>query len=631
MARFEVGTYAKVIATGRIGEVTHRERTRVTVEFYDKSSINPETCEFHDHELMLAELPQMRTAQLGSFVRGEISLTMLTNGVHIIPEYVKIDSKAYKVSAKDLLIGVKHYEGMTPEDILRWLDTIMKFEDDISFPSEPWVDIQDAVTEKDLLSYIHDEMADFLWAIWDEESEEFIRKEIKNIREQLEQWINSDGKEYPEEIRQAIAVQYDCDDIDRQSEATQQLFKECLDYCCDVKKDPKAIQRRGYCYYCGTRIYPNDWYKARDAFTSYYQMTGDASAANTLGYIYYYGRCNGGAPEYEEAFKYFSIGHAYSYFESTYKLADMLAHGYGVIKDGESANHLYWSVYKENLKRFIRGDFECKFADAALRMGNCFRDGIGAEKDPETAYYYYLQADHAIRERTKATNYYGDTVVFNGIQKALAEMRKEYTEKGHTEKFIYPGWTKWALIKHRRCRLLIKELKGGVLALDATVLKRRDEEEVPQMLITVPKADYCALRKKIRIKTAPESHYKSFSEKQEIIFDSIEYDWIENKTSFYLYDELVGEISTNYYTFTAPAKKKMEQVGQIYHFVSVCFEENSRCYDYLCDDASVAEGDFVVVNGYDGETTVKVVNVTDKYESELGLPIERYKKIVRKI
>lgn len=105
-------------------------------------------------------------------------------------------------------------------------------------------------------------------------------------------------------------MQYDSDDIDGQSEATKKLFKECLDYCCDVKKDPKAIQRRGYCYYCGTKIYPNDWYKARDSFIDYYQMTGDASAANTLGYIYYYGRCNGGVPEYEKAFKYFSIGHA---------------------------------------------------------------------------------------------------------------------------------------------------------------------------------------------------------------------------------------------------------------------------------------------------------------------------------
>ncbi len=357
MARFEIGTYAKVIATGRIGKVIHRERTRATIEFFDKSSINPETCEFKDHELMLATLPQMRTSHLGPFVRGEISLTELTGGINMISEYIEIDSEAYKVTAKDLLAGVRHYEEMSPEDIIRWLNAIMMFEDDMSFPAETWLDIQNAVTEKDFLSYIYDEIADFLWVIWEGESEKFILEDIKNIREELEQWINSDGKEYPEEIRQAIASRYNSDDIDEQSVATQQLFKECLDYCCDVKRDPKAIQRRGYCYYCGTKIYPNDWYKARDSFIDYYQMTGDASAANTLGYIYYYGRCNGGVPEYEKAFKYFSIGHAYSYFESTYKLADMLAHGYGVVKDGESANHLYWSVYKENLKRFIRGDF----------------------------------------------------------------------------------------------------------------------------------------------------------------------------------------------------------------------------------------------------------------------------------
>ena len=151
------------------------------------------------------------------------------------------------------------------------------------------------------------------------------------------------------------------------------------------------------------------------------------------------------------------------------------------------------------------------------------------------------------------------------------------------------------------------------------------------MLITVPKADYCALRKKIRIKTAEKSRYQTASGRPEIVFESIEYDWEKGRTSFYLYDELVGEIFTCCYSFTAPAKKKQEKTGNVYHFVSICFEENGRCYDYLCDDKSVAESDFVVVNGYDGEKTVKVVNVTDKYESELGLPIERYKKIVRKI
>ncbi|MBP3804395.1 MAG: sel1 repeat family protein [Oribacterium sp.] len=338
-----------------------------------------------------------------------------------------------------------------------------------------------------------------------------------------------------------------------QSEATQKLFKECLDYCCDVMKDPRAIQCRGYCYYCGTKIYPNDWFKAREAFEEYYQMTGDASAANTLGYIYYYGRCTGGVPEYDKAFMYFSVGHAYSYFESTYKLADMLANGYGVVKDEESANHLYRSVYKKNLKRFIKGD-DCKFADTALRMGNVYRNGIGVEADPEMAYFYYIQADYAIRKRMD-DNQYGDNVVFKRIQKALEETRKEYCDKGRTVKFIAPGWTDWTLIKHRRCRLTIKELNNGVLALDATPLKRRDEEVGPQMLITVPRADYCELRKNIRIKTAPETKYEIFNGELEIVFDSVEYDWSEKKTSFYLYDDLVGKIWTEYYSLTVAGKK----------------------------------------------------------------------------
>ena len=245
------------------------------------------------------------------------------------------------------------------------------------------------------------------------------------------------------------------------------------------------------------------------------------------------------------------------------------------------------------------------------------------------AYFYYLQADYAIRKRMD-DNQYGDNVVFKRIQKALEETRKEYCDKGRTVKLIAPGWTEWTLIKHRRCRLTIKELNNGVLALDATPLKRRDEEVGPQMLITVPRADYCELRKSIRIKTAPDAKYESFNGKSEIVFDSVEYDWGERKTRFYLYDDLVGEIWTEYFTFTAPGKKKPEQSGEIYHVVSVVFEGRARCFDYLCDDNTVKVGDTVIVNGYDGETPVKVVAVADKYESELVLPVERYKKVVRK-
>ena len=83
------------------------------------------------------------------------------------------------------------------------------------------------------------------------------------------------------------------------------------------------------------------------------------------------------------------------------------------------------------------------------------------------------------------------------------------------------------------------------------------------MLITVPRADYCELRKSIRIKTAPEARYEIYNGESEIVFDSVEYDWSEKKTRFYLYDDLVGEIWTEYYSFTTPGKKKAEQSGEV--------------------------------------------------------------------
>ena len=678
MAKFEIGAYAEVIDTGRIGQVVERERRTVWLRFADRVSIQEDICDFKDSELKVIELPRLKTSQLRPLVRGEITVKELTKGVNLLPEGVEADTKAYEITAVDLLTGLEKYIEMSPEDVYRWFDVLIFHSDDMAFPYCYWKEIKDSVTEKDVLAQAFHEITDLYDMIFDralrEEKkfkeqktlieglikpgkkgsaggndflvrafneyanlydmlfyEAILKKEdFNDLKDLLEIWIKSGGRDYSDSIKHKIAAQYDSDNIDKQSEKTQKLFKACLDYDCDVKRDPKSIQRRGYCYYSGTKVYPNDWIKARDAFIDYYHLTGDASAANTLGYIYYYGRCNGGEPEYEEAFKYFSIGHAYTYFESTYKLADMLAHGYGVVKDGDSANHLYWSVYNQNHFRFIRGDFESKFADAALRIGNCYRDGIGTMKSLEKAYRYYLQADYAIRKRIAMANHYGDTVVFNGIQKALFDVRAEYTEKGRVEKFEYPVWTKWALIEHRRCKITIKELKNGVLGLDVSPLKRRDEEKAPMMLITVPKADYCELKKKIRIKTAQESEFKTVSGKPEIVFDSIEYDWDERKTTFYLYDDVVGEIVTDNYLFTAPAKKKVELTGNIYHVVSITFENSGRTYDYLCDDETVAEGDLVVVNGYDGEKTVKVVAVRDRYESELCLPLERFKKIVRK-
>ncbi|MCQ2555104.1 MAG: hypothetical protein MJ171_05580, partial [Clostridia bacterium] len=496
---FKIDEYAKVIESGEVGEIMDVRGDHVTLFLRSMADCQPEGTVFDMCELVPATIPKVKSSQLGPFVRGEISIEEITAGTGFVLSELVMDSEPYRITAADFLAGVRVYAKKPAKTACIWLEILLRDLEDYILPHETDRIIRDEVTEKDIINRAVDLAFGLLWLLDWQYQCEISEKEWEPLEELLSKWVESDGKEYSDYFRHKIVNQFDEDSIDSESEKTQRLFKECLDYLCDEKKDKEAIRKRGYCYYCGTKVYPNDWVKARDSFIDYYNMTGDASAANTLGYIYYYGRCNGGIPQYEEAFKYFSIGHAYSYFESTYKLADMLSHGYGVVKDVDSANHLYWSVYNENVKRFRKGEVTGKFADAALRIGNCFRDEIGERKSARIAYHYYLQADLAIRARIKAANCYGDNSVFTGIQNAMKEVRTEYTEYRRTRKFWGTEWTNWVLLGHRRCKATVKELKNGVLSLRFSPMKRYDENKAPMMLITVEEADYCELKKKINI------------------------------------------------------------------------------------------------------------------------------------
>ena len=185
-------------------------------------------------------------------------------------------------------------------------------------------------------------------------------------------------------------------------------------------------------------------------------------------------------------------------------------------------------------------------------------------------------------------------------------------------------------VGHRRCRLTIKELSEGILSIKAQILPRYDENKEFKTLITVPSADYSELRKNIRLKTKDDSSYSVVDGTNEMVFNHISYDNRKNITKFYMDEKQVGSITTAGYIYKPNVSRPQKKEGEKYHFVSILFEKQGRTYDYLCDDQSVTVGDKVIVNGYNGETEVEVVNTFDKYESEIGLPIERYKKIVRK-
>ena len=70
--------------------------------------------------------------------------------------------------------------------------------------------------------------------------------------------------------------------------------------------------------------------------------------------------------------------------------------------------------------------------------------------------------------------------------------------------------------------------------------------------------------------------------------------------------------------------------GKNLRFVSVAFKKGGRTYDYLCDIEDISIGDKVIVPGYNGDTEVEVLDVYIKHESDLGIPLERYKKVIAK-
>jgi len=184
------------------------------------------------------------------------------------------------------------------------------------------------------------------------------------------------------------------------------------------KDNHTALRCKGYGCYGGDPAYECNWDTALECVTKLYELTGKPVYANTLGYIYYYGRCWNGEPKYEEAFKYFSVGAAGFFYESRYKLADMFVHGYAVPKNTKIAYSIVSELYDQNLKYMLKGQFDCKFADIALRLGSYTEKGYGGFVSEYNAYKFYLQAEFAIRQRLQY-DHCGDLSVADSIRQRL--------------------------------------------------------------------------------------------------------------------------------------------------------------------------------------------------------------------
>lgn len=140
------------------------------------------------------------------------------------------------------------------------------------------------------------------------------------------------------------------------------------------------------------------------------------------------------------------------------------------------------------------------------------------------------------------------------------------------------------------------------------------------MFLTIPAIEMCGMYEKFAVilKTDKVIHENLFG--KTILVDKIGYNnfMYDNKIVLELNNDCVFEIK-------APAKKQ----EKTYRIASVCFNEGGRLYDYLCEDECIKENDTVNVFAGGEEKAVRIVRILTKKESELSLPVSKYKRIMK--
>ncbi len=394
--------------------------------------------------------------------------------------------------------------------------------------------------------------------------------------------------------------------------------------------EPYALQQLGYSCYGGDALFDCDWPRSRDCFLRLMDMDNvddhaKCSYANTLGYIFYYGRCNGGVPEYDRAFTYFSIGAAGGYFESMYKLSDMYMHGYYVAKNTSAAETLVRMVYDENLGRIQHGDFACNFADAALRMGNLCRAGV-LQEDP---LYYCTLADFALRRRLKY-DHYGDSGVMAGMQNVLEELRRDRPLRNKTTiRFADVPPVIDELFEGHCCRVTLDVQEDG-MQLTVQRLANPGEHEIGKVFEVYTDLGFCDLTDCVQL-TLCGGNLPQLPGRQSFIANRITSERTKSglHCCFRFFDELKLALTVRKFKRRLPAEAKRKM--QVYNFAAVTFAPGGKSYDYICDIDDVAVGDHVIVLAHGEEKEVEVVRLFRMPMGDMALPPERYKKIVRKV
>lgn len=330
---------------------------------------------------------------------------------------------------------------------------------------------------------------------------------LKDAREYLKCYEENKGKpeaqwQYPDFMKEAYLTYIDESGfLNKLSEQELAKYKTFLSELLK-KGNETALAARAYGCYVGNKLFKQDFVRAKADLETLFQKTENPMYANSLGYIYYYGRCNGGIADYTKAFQYFTYGAANGVEESIYKLSDMYKNGYGTFKSEKTAYRLIDQQFDRLKKLYEQGeDQDNKLADVALRMGTMDLEGIGTFKEPFSAVSELLIAQYVMKKRKQ----YGDNLVAARINKTLAKGRETINRMDPGEEvwdlpfeifseYFQPGY-------HYAWKG--RQLKNGMLSLQFTRTKLLDPDEPANVFLVDTPRGRCELTNVLKCHVMP--------------------------------------------------------------------------------------------------------------------------------
>ncbi len=442
--------------------------------------------------------------------------------------------------------------------------------------------------------------------------------------------LDIDERDYPDFVMEKFIEKFgEKEAMNSASDREIMFYRIFTDKLAD-KGNKIALKKKAMgCFGHGNRAYEQDFKVSLDCLLQLYAIDGDPFVANFIGSIYLHGYA--GETDYKKAYEYFSVGALAGYYESTYSMGDIFANGLGVKKQPNIANKLYSDVYNATYDDFRQKRFDYEFADAAYRLGLCYMDGIGCEIDHYMAFLYFLQADFAVKKRIETADWYGDELLAENIKGKITELEKELGDiidkkTDHISK-DYPWICGNLAAGTRRVEALYRRIGLNEIKFTLAILEHDGTRSETRAFVTIPELEHVELSDEIYFYADKVKDFWCMNTGR-FVFNHVVYNPYLKRHEFYLFDELQAFIDAKKYTYRISRLDKSEL---FIRFAAVSFEGSDKTYNYICDDENIGIGDKAVVSTADGDKTVTVENIFVLKESELILPLERYREIKRKV